>query len=70
MGERVLLTWLNYLYNNFKEKIWSSNDGNVPTTRWIVNFDIDLTDSLTLAAVIGAYCPFVVKKKFIFNLYS
>ncbi len=49
MGERVLLTWLNYLYNNFKEKIWSSNDGNVPTTRWIVNFDIDLTDSLTLA---------------------
>ena len=61
MGERVLLTWLNYLYNNFKDKIWSSNDkGNVPTTRWIVNFDVDLTDSLTLAAVIGAYCPFVV----------
>ncbi len=60
MGERVLLTWLNYLYNNYKDKIWTSNERGTPSTRWIVNFDVDLTDSLTLAAVIGAYCPFIV----------
>lgn len=63
MGERILLTWLNYCYANYKEKIWKDNDrGGVPSTRWIVNFDADLTDSLALAAAIGAYCPFVVKK--------
>lgn len=57
MGERILLTWLNYCYANFKSKIWSHQE---PSTRWIVNFDVDLTDSLVLAACIGAYCPFVV----------
>ena len=75
MGERVLLTWLNYCYANYKDKIWSSNDrGGLPPTRWIVNFDADLTDSLTLGALLGAYCPFIViiqklyiKKKIIFN---
>lgn len=60
MGERILLTWLNYCYANYKDKIWSDNDRGVPSTRWIVNFDVDLTDSLALAACIGAYCPFVI----------
>lgn len=57
MGERILLTWLNYCYANFKSKIWPKSE---PSTRWIVNFDVDLTDSLVLAACLGAYCPFVI----------
>ncbi len=62
VGERILLTWLNYCYANYKERIWgNSATSTAPATRWIVNFDIDLTDSLVLAATIGAYCPFVVK---------
>lgn len=61
IGERILLAWLNYCYANYKQKIWENNDrGGVPSTRWIVNFDIDLTDSLTLAATIGAYCPYII----------
>ena len=53
---------MNYCYANFKEKIWANNErGGVPSTRWIVNFDIDLTDSLCLAATIGAYCPYIVE---------
>ncbi len=62
VGERILLTWLNYCYANYKERIWGLN--GVPATRWIVNFDVDLTDSLVLAAAIGAYCPFVVSRMF------
>ncbi len=61
IGERILLAWLNYCYANYKQTIWQNNSrGGVPSTRWIVNFDIDLTDSLTLAATIGAYCPYVI----------
>ena len=61
IGERILLTWLNYCYANYKDKIWTSSDrGGAPPTRWIVNFDVDLTDSLALGAVLGAYCPFIV----------
>lgn len=52
-----MLTWLNYCYAFFKSKIWPHNE---PPTRWIVNFDVDLTDSLALAACLGAYCPFLV----------
>ena len=51
---------MNYCYANFKDKIWANNErGGVPSTRWIVNFDIDLTDSLCLAATIGAYFPYI-----------
>lgn len=57
MGERILLTWLNFCYSNYKSKIWPHNE---PPNKWIVNFDVDLTDSLVLAACIGAYCPFVI----------
>lgn len=57
-----MLTWLNYCYANYKDKIWSKNErGGEPPSRWIVNFDADLTDSLALGAVIGAYCPFVIE---------
>ena len=69
MSERVLLAWLNYCYANYKGMIWSENErGGVPPTRWIVNFDVDLTDGLALAATIGAYCPFVVSLNFNLNL--
>jgi hypothetical protein len=33
---------------------------NMPSGRWIVNFDIDLVDSIVLGTVLGAYCPFLV----------
>ena len=68
VGERILLTWLNYCFANYKERIWSESErGGVPAARWIVNFDVDLTDSLALAAAIGAYCPFVVSVIFDFH---
>lgn len=68
-GERILLTWLNYCYTNYKNKIWDENDkGSAPANKWIVNFDYDLTDSLALASVIGAYCPFVVSFNYFFFL--
>lgn len=35
---------------------------NMPSGRWIVNFDIDLVDSIVLGTVLGAYCPFLVRK--------
>jgi hypothetical protein len=52
---------MNFCYAEYKNKIWLDSDrGGTPPTKWIVNFDIDLTDSLVLAATIGAYCPFIV----------
>lgn len=37
--------------------------GDVPSVRWIVNFDLDLTDGLVLAALLAAYCPFLVSSR-------
>lgn len=34
--------------------------GDVPPTRWIMNFDKDLLDGLVLAAQMAAYCPYLV----------
>lgn len=56
-GERILLAWLNYCYSSYKDKIWP---GRSTPSKWIVNFDIDLTDSLALAVVIGTYCPYII----------
>lgn len=62
IGERILLTWLNHCYASFKDKIWVSDDSSqTPTSRWIVNFDIDITDSLAIGATFGAYCPFLIE---------
>ncbi|XP_042170476.1 cilia- and flagella-associated protein 47-like, partial [Oncorhynchus tshawytscha] len=33
---------------------------DVPSARWVVNFDLDLADGLVLAAVLAAYCPFLI----------
>lgn len=37
---------------------WYTGDG--PPARWIVNFDRDFVDGLVLAAVLAAYCPYLV----------
>jgi len=34
--------------------------GGVPPSRWIVNFDFNLLDSLVLATLLAAYAPFLV----------
>jgi hypothetical protein len=40
----------------------------MPSGRWIVNFDIDLVDSIVLGTLLGAYCPFLVCQKKIFPI--
>jgi hypothetical protein len=82
VSERILLTWLNYCYSNYREQVWAHREqckdkfysmkyeiivmfisANIPSGRWIVNFDIDLVDSIVIGTVLGAYCPFLVCKK-------
>ncbi|KAK1876737.1 Cilia- and flagella-associated protein 47 [Dissostichus eleginoides] len=41
-----------------EKTVWGT--GGVPSARWIVNFDLDLTDGLVLAALLAAYCPFLI----------
>ncbi|XP_067349403.1 cilia and flagella-associated protein 47-like isoform X2 [Channa argus] len=53
--ELKLLSWLNVHYENMRETIWDT--GVTPSTRWIVNFDLDLTDGLVLATLVAGYCP-------------
>ncbi|KAM4702008.1 cilia- and flagella-associated protein 47 [Discoglossus pictus] len=60
-SERILLTWLNVNYEKMRKTIWENCDkGDVPATRWIINFDKDLLDGLVLAAQIAAYCPYFI----------
>ncbi|XP_045555399.1 cilia- and flagella-associated protein 47 isoform X2 [Salmo salar] len=60
--ERRLLTWLNLHYHSMRTTVWSplTSRGDVPSARWVVNFDLDLADGLVLAAVLAAYCPFLI----------
>ncbi|XP_031669186.1 cilia- and flagella-associated protein 47 [Oncorhynchus kisutch] len=60
--ERRLLTWLNLHYHSMRTTVWSplTSTGDVPSARWVVNFDLDLADGLVLAAVLAAYCPFLI----------
>lgn len=61
VSERILLVWLNHYYETYRHKIWkNSKRGDVPSSRWIVNYDYDLLDGLVLGALLGAYMPFVV----------
>ncbi|XP_061554921.1 cilia- and flagella-associated protein 47-like [Phycodurus eques] len=60
--ELQLLSWLNSHYHYMRDTVWSS--GTVPPVRWIVNFDLDLTDGLVLAALLAAYCPYLVSSHF------
>jgi len=59
---------LNYCYAHYKDKIWTNAEqGTTAPSRWIVNFDTDLTDSLVVGAVLGAYCPFIVTSISFYN---
>uniref|UniRef100_A0AAQ5ZD21 Calponin-homology (CH) domain-containing protein n=1 Tax=Amphiprion ocellaris TaxID=80972 RepID=A0AAQ5ZD21_AMPOC len=60
--ELQLLSWLNIHYQNMRETAWST--GGIPSARWIVNFDLDLTDGLVLAALLTAYCPYLIRSHF------
>ncbi|XP_041638088.1 cilia- and flagella-associated protein 47-like isoform X2 [Cheilinus undulatus] len=60
--ELQLLSWLNMHYLGMRETIWEK--GNVPSARWIVNFDLDLTDGLVLAALLSSYCPYLICSHF------
>ncbi|UJR33894.1 hypothetical protein I4U23_021314 [Adineta vaga] len=64
VSERILLTWLNYCYSNYRDQVWADREqSNMPSGRWIVNFDIDLVDSIVLGTVLGAYCPFLIESQ-------
>ncbi|XP_045909360.1 cilia- and flagella-associated protein 47-like isoform X3 [Micropterus dolomieu] len=60
--ELQLLSWLNMHYQSSRKTAWGT--GGVPPARWIVNFDLDLTDGLVLAALLAAYCPFLICSHF------
>ncbi|XP_069034828.1 cilia- and flagella-associated protein 47-like isoform X2 [Lepisosteus oculatus] len=67
-SERKLLTWMNSHYEKMRSIVWSDSysgdKGDGPPSRWIVNFDLDLADGLVLAAVLAAYCPFLISTHF------
>ncbi|XP_056157527.1 cilia and flagella-associated protein 47-like [Lampris incognitus] len=60
--ELHLLSWLNTHYQSMRNTVWGT--GEVPSARWIVNFDLDLTDGLVLAALVAAYCPYLINSHF------
>ncbi|XP_034533198.1 cilia- and flagella-associated protein 47-like isoform X2 [Notolabrus celidotus] len=60
--ELQVLSWLNTHYLSMRETVWER--GNVPSARWIMNFDLDLTDGLVLAALLAAYCPYLICSHF------
>ncbi|XP_042368969.1 cilia- and flagella-associated protein 47-like isoform X1 [Plectropomus leopardus] len=60
--ELRLLSWLNMHYQTMRNTVWGT--GGVPSARWIVNFDLDLTDGLVLAALLAAYCPYLICSHF------
>ncbi|KAK2584069.1 hypothetical protein KPH14_006516 [Odynerus spinipes] len=76
-GEILLLSWLQYHYEEQRTKDWlidkkitlKAQDGdNLPHQKQIDNFNLALSDSLVLIAVTGAYCPFLIVECFS-NLY-
>ncbi|MGH0144520.1 UNVERIFIED_CONTAM: hypothetical protein FKN15_016434 [Acipenser sinensis] len=70
-SERKLLTWLNFNNEKMRSIVWRdcSTQGDIPPGRWIINFDLDLLDGLVLAAVLAAYCPFLISTHFL-NMYT
>eukprot|EP00079_Xenopus_tropicalis_P021661 XP_012813080.1 PREDICTED: cilia- and flagella-associated protein 47 isoform X1 [Xenopus tropicalis] len=66
-SERILLTWLNINYEKMRKTVWKDcQKGDIPPTRWIINFDRDLLDGLVLAAQMASYCPFLISTHFTF----
>ncbi|XP_069613759.1 cilia- and flagella-associated protein 47 [Ranitomeya imitator] len=65
-SERILLTWLNVHYEKMRKVAWRNcKKGDIPPTRWIMNFDKDLLDGLVFAAQVAAYCPYLISTHFI-----
>ncbi|XP_063809558.1 cilia- and flagella-associated protein 47 isoform X2 [Pseudophryne corroboree] len=65
-SERILLTWLNAHYEKMRKVVWiNCEKGDIPPTRWIMNFDKDLLDGLVLAALVAANCPYLISTHFI-----
>lgn len=52
-----LVCFFLYLSGLYSEMLFT---GDVPSARWIVNFDLDFADGLVLAALLAAYCPYLV----------
>lgn len=49
-------------------RLYLFSDGGGPLARWIVNFDLDFKDGLVLAALLAAYCPYLVRSGGSFTL--
>ncbi|MEQ2233428.1 hypothetical protein ILYODFUR_021719, partial [Ilyodon furcidens] len=60
--ELYLLSWLNINYQKMRRTVWDTD--RVPSSRWIVNFDLDFTDGLVLAALVAAHCPYLIRSHF------
>ncbi|KAK5608644.1 hypothetical protein CRENBAI_022655 [Crenichthys baileyi] len=60
--ELYLLSWLNMNYQKMRRTVWDTD--RVPSSRWIVNFDLDFTDGLVLAALVAAHCPYLIRSHF------
>ncbi|XP_066106636.1 cilia- and flagella-associated protein 47 [Saccopteryx bilineata] len=69
-SERILLSWMNTNYENTRHIIWQNcQHGTMPPGKWILNFDEDLSDGLVFAALLAAYCPFLIEAHFV-NMYT
>ncbi|XP_053166997.1 cilia- and flagella-associated protein 47 isoform X2 [Hemicordylus capensis] len=69
-SERILLAWMNRHYEKTRKIVWKDcQKGDIPPTRWIVNFDRDLLDGLVLAAQVANYCPYLISTHFV-NMYT
>uniref|UniRef100_A0A671Z2L4 Cilia- and flagella-associated protein 47 domain-containing protein n=1 Tax=Sparus aurata TaxID=8175 RepID=A0A671Z2L4_SPAAU len=65
--ELQLLSWLNMHYESMRDTVWGTGrtcKSGAPSARWIVNFDLDLTDGLVLASLLAAYCPYLICSHF------
>ncbi|XP_031708292.1 cilia- and flagella-associated protein 47 [Anarrhichthys ocellatus] len=60
--ELRLLLWLNVHYQSMRKTMLGT--GGVPSARWIVDFDLDLTDGLVLTALLAAHCRHLICSHF------
>uniref|UniRef100_A0A3B5R0Y9 Calponin-homology (CH) domain-containing protein n=1 Tax=Xiphophorus maculatus TaxID=8083 RepID=A0A3B5R0Y9_XIPMA len=64
LRELHLLSWLNMNYQKMRKIRCCHFDPRIPTSRWIVNFDLDFADGLVLGALIAAHCPYLIRSHF------
>ncbi|KAF7255130.1 hypothetical protein EG68_07950 [Paragonimus skrjabini miyazakii] len=67
-SERVLLTWINYCFEHGRTVVWH-NTKTEPPSRLIINFDLDFSDGLVLACLVGLYVPSVISQ-YISQMYT